>query len=135
MAVFDNLCFLSKEWYTQVGGGIYLSTTEREIFQWMDRQGLDRVLLCPDPRLSYLSATYTSVRPYYGHMFHTPDFERRKKQVDTWFSGDQGPRDMSQIDYVLVRKDQVPLWGRRPGWESLHENKEWILLQRVVEAP
>jgi hypothetical protein len=136
MAVSDNLGFLSVQWRkSQAGLGHYLGTTEREMFQWMDSRGLDKVLLCPDPRLSYLSATYTSVRPYYGHYFNTPDYQQRKKQVDTWISSDQEPRDMGQIDHMLLRKDQVPLWGRRPGWESLHENGEWILLQRVVEAP
>jgi hypothetical protein len=96
----------------------------------MDRQQLRGVLLCPDPRLSYLVATYTGVRPYFGHWANTPHYPDRRRLADDWFGhGKSGPW-LAQVDYVLLNTGVSP-----PGphsWAVLYQADGLVLWQRVL---
>jgi hypothetical protein len=66
---------------------------------------------------------------------NTPYFKQRKEQVDAWFFRRAEFIDMSQIDYILIKKHvMVPLVGPW-AWKSLYESGEWILWQRIAETP
>ena len=44
------------------------------------------VLVTPYPNTSYLAATYTPLRPYFGHPYNTPDYPGRVAQVESWLT-------------------------------------------------
>jgi hypothetical protein len=134
VTVSDNVIFVVEQWRRHDGVGWYLTKGERGMFSWMDQHGLDGVLLCPDLRVSYLSATFTSVRPYIGHDASTPLQESRLEDVELWLDGGYPP---SMIDYVLVPREDDPPPLHPAQWELLSGNEELLLYQRKtkVEEP
>lgn len=146
LGVSDDAVFVAEQGRRSSGVGVDLSPADREMFSWIDRQGLSGILLCTRVDLSYLSATYTSVRPYLGHVFNTPDWLRRNQDVGLWLTQARGGPWMAQVDYVLFWKgpplsgiaDWQPWLEARvdPGqWASLHENREWALFGRRTAPP
>jgi hypothetical protein len=112
--------------------GLRLPASDREMLRWLDAQRFDGVLLCEDPRLSYLSATYSPARPYCGHLNNTPDALTRLSQLARWRSGDDPGAWDPPPDAVLVRHaGGAPL---PPGadWTLRHENEDWALYARAA---
>jgi hypothetical protein len=145
VAVSDNAIFGAGQSRHEVG--FYLTPEDQEMFSWMERQGLDGVLLCPSIKESYLSATYTSMRPYVGHVYNTPRHRSRAQDVRLWFEQGQTGPWMGQVDYILIPNGPIPRaadkapWEQRLyarvnpyEWEPLHENREWILFRRKSAA-
>ncbi len=135
IALSDNTVFLVENWQSsEAAEPLHLSPHEREMLRWVDRQGLDGVLLCSHPDLSYLSGTYTSARPYLGHIYNTPRYLERRSQTAEWLAG----KDVvlfNPVDYVLVRRAELPSLRALPGWRCLHENEELVLLGRPRSMP
>lgn len=129
--VFDNACFIARECAASPQSGYHLSAEQKAMFAWMDRAKLSGVLLCPDPALSYLSATYTAVRPYYGHIVNTPDFSSRTTLVSGWYFGGLTNSWLDAIDYVLIDRRHPPRQYPEPGWTPLHESGDYVLLGRA----
>ncbi|QDU29526.1 hypothetical protein ETAA8_46390 [Anatilimnocola aggregata] len=134
LAVSDNLAFyadtlgLGKE---KSSLGLYLPPQARDMFAWMNSEQLQGVLLAPNEDLSYLSATYTAVRPYYGHRFNTPDLPRRWNELDAWnLKGKSGPW-LNTIDYLLIALKERPQGFRAEDWHLLRENNRYALYERV----
>jgi len=127
----DNATFLISELHSGEIDRVHLSPEDREMFAWMDRQGLRGVLLFSDTRLSYYASAYTGVRPYLGHLVNTPDMRIRWLSVSAWQRrGETGPW-MEVIDYVLIRKADPPVGFDRTGWIELHGNDDYVLLGRA----
>lgn len=129
VAVSDNVAFVGGMWRLgKIGYG--LSADEQGMFAEIRRRNLTGVLLCPDSELSFLSATYTRVRPYYGHLWNTPNYPSRVEQVKAW--AQQGIKGtwFDDIDYILLNKlgDSPPL--DTEVWEIAIENAEYVLLAR-----
>jgi hypothetical protein len=139
-AVSDNLAFIAKLWMQRDGlhlapderAQFYLTAEEAEAFQWMDRQGLDGILLCPDEKLSYLSATYTSVRPFFGHMYNTPHFRERRQQVTEWRTHGGEGSWFADIDYILLNRKSRYAALPGAGWEIAFENAQLVLYKRKL---
>lgn len=129
VGVSDNAVFVLAQWVPP-SYAVSLSPPEREMFTWMEREGLDGVLLCPYPTTSYLSATYTASRPYYGHLYNTPQFGERKAEVQRWFAGDPAFPARDPVDYVLLRRAHARRFYASPSWQWLHENEQWVLFGR-----
>lgn len=131
LVVFDNAAFVIREWRDGEGTNQHLDSEQREMFSWMDGKDLRGVLLCADPRLSYLSATYTSVQPYLGHLANTPYAVRRWREISGWQRrGETGPW-FGTVDYILVERRHPPLdssW--RKHWRQIHANAGYILLAK-----
>ena len=128
VVVSDNTAFISKLWVKREG--FYLTAGEAEAFRWMDQQGLNGVLLCPDENLSYLSATYTAVRPFFGHGRLTPHFAERFQQVKDWQKQGKGGPWFADIDYILLsRKDGCSALPG-DGWEIIFANSQLVLYKR-----
>ena len=129
--VADNAVFLVRELRDGELDRQHLTRPQREMLAWMEREKLDGVLLCADSRLSYLTATYTRVRPYFGHLANTPEVGVRWREVKAWHQkGDVGPW-FATIDYVLIERTNPPgafAWGE---WRELHRNADYILLGRA----
>jgi hypothetical protein len=131
LIVFDNAAFVVREWRFGEETNQHLDAEQREMFAWMDGAKLDGVLLCVDPRLSYLSATYTSVRPYLGHFANTPDAPRRWRAISAWHSrGEVGPW-FDTVDYVLFERRNPPAGFNWQRWRELHANRDYVLLGRA----
>jgi len=82
---------------------------------------------------SYLSASYTGLRPYIGHHLMTPDIEQRLQQVQDWTLGRGVHPWMSRIDYILVDKRLAMPLLERAGWRTIYENESLELLERRTE--
>lgn len=132
LLVFDNAAFIGREWQDNARSSHHLDGEQREMFGWMDRANLNGVMLCVDPRMSYLSATYTSVRPYIGHLANTPDIKRyRWGNVTAWHRrGEIGPW-FGKIDYLLIERRHPPANFDSSGWAELHSNPGYLLLGRI----
>jgi len=137
LAVSDNAAFLVRQgqnqWQNSPEAGFFLTPAERDMFTWIDSQGFDGVLLSPDAKLSYLSATYTAVRPYFGHWSETPQFRRRIGEVRAWLEEGEGGSWLAAMDYVLIARNQVRSFHRLAGWEIAHENEELLFLKRPAK--
>ena len=144
VAVFDNMAynFLLFERWNQVHHGCFLMPDSRAALEWMEDQQLDGVLLCPGEEIewyrahrmtSYLSASYTGLRPYIGHHLMTPDIEQRLQQVQDWTLGRGVHPWMSRIDYILVDKRLAMPLLERAGWRTIYENESLELLERRTE--
>ena len=128
---FDNLVFLSStcytfavhEWDVQT-----LRTSEREVLDWMDDEGLEGVLASSDKWVGYLSATYTSVNPFAGHKFNTPDYVARNERMLDWLSGKEDSDFEKYIDHVLIDQETTNFRDFGVGWKKCYENEEYCLL-------
>jgi hypothetical protein len=97
----------------------------------INRLRLHGVLLCRRSELSYLSATYAGVQPYYGHVFNTPDYAARKAHAAAWFRDGEAGEWFESIDLVLVSRTEVPESLETSGWRLVRENEELALFERI----
>ncbi len=129
MASLDNVAFLSLT-TQENSNNLPLSTEARDAFHWIEEHRIDGILLIPDDELSYMSATFTSARPYYGHKFNTPDYHARKDNVDAWKSEETLGPWWETVDAVLLPKNDSSLRLSEEDWESIYENAGFALYQR-----
>ncbi len=134
LCLADNTVFLGREMDNGELERLGLSENQREMFGWIDRAGLRGVLLCYDTRASYYSATYTGVRPYFGHLNNTPEINRRWREVAAWHRRGQVGAWFKTIDYVLIDRTNPPAAFDWSQWRELHRNSKYILLGRTVAS-
>jgi hypothetical protein len=134
VAVSDNAVFMAKQWQA-LDTAQHLGPAERGMFRWMEAEGLDGVLLSSDERLSYLSATYTSVRPYLGHVLYTQHFLFRSRQIKDWFEGRREVEWLDPIDYILVPGVHQDFLHKQPHWELWHQSDDLLLFRRRGLSP
>jgi hypothetical protein len=135
LASTDNLVFLATATFRARGQEACLTAGEWDTLADLRDCGRQGVLVSEDARIGYLAATYSPTRPYVGHVFNTPDIQRRQAEVEGWLeTGRVGPW-LEGVDLVVVRRATFD--GRRndlglgpPHWEILHENGEFVLLGR-----
>jgi len=135
LALSDNALFLVRQaraqWAGDAEGTYFLTRNEREVLDWIDSHRLEGVLLCPDGNLSFLSAVYTSARPYFGHWSNTPMHRQRVQQMLDWFDKGNIGAWFDQVDYLLLPRQYRPKTGRSEEWTEIHANDEWRLLARA----
>ncbi len=129
LVVSDNLTFI-KDRLLYPAEAFFLTREEKQMLTEINQLGLDGVLLSPEPKLSYLSATYTSVRPYLGHTALTPQYEERLGQVEMWRTKGIKGDWFDMIDYILIKKKDIPPFFNRSEWIVKLENDKLILLVR-----
>jgi hypothetical protein len=143
LSAFDNLSFnfllFGLDRNAVVNEGCFLRADARQALGWINAQGLDGVLLCPGDGMevyqphrmtSYLSASYTPLRPYIGHHLMTPHIQQRLRQVQDWVEGHGDHPWMGKIDYILAdKKIKLPLLDRRQ-WQVIYENESLELMAR-----
>ena len=130
---FDNTVFLSqtihsfaaRSWNVQT-----IRSTQRDVLDWMDRRRLQGVLASTDEIVGYLSATYTSVNPFVGHKFNTPDHDRRKARMERWLAGKQDVQLEQQIDFVIMKHSELDSANFGSAWATAYENEEFVLLAK-----
>jgi hypothetical protein len=130
LACADNGGVLAEGWHFRQYVGVKLTPPQREVLEWIDDRGLRGVLLASNANLCYLAATYTALRPWYGHPYNTPDLPARRGRVRRWKSGELRGEWSPPVDYALVpATGEVPPPDAGP-WCTLFENSELKLLGR-----
>jgi hypothetical protein len=132
VGVSDNLAYLLDKWRTPTPG-IYLTPTIRDMFAWVANHRLKGILLCRNPDLSYWSATYTALRPYYGHFYNTPHYQARLGETNAFFDGHGAGPWLGMVDYVLIGRnraqrtlEQLKKHDNRP-WRIVYQNDDYVL--------
>jgi hypothetical protein len=128
LACLDNALFLTAICLTP-GVGYYLSPDEREALRWVDAHHCRGVLLSPNPDLSYLAATYTGLRPYFGHVYNTPNYLARRERMQAWRERGEWDDIFAAIDFVLVEKNVTASLPRSTQWTCVYENESLVLWQ------
>ncbi len=129
--VADNAAFIVRDLDQGERDRIHLTGNQREMLAWIDRAKLDGVLLSSDTRLSYLSATYTGVRPYYGHLNNTPYIHWLWREVAAWHRRGEVGTWFHAMDYILIDRTDPPAAFDWSGWTELHRNQDYLLLGRT----
>lgn len=129
LALSDNTMFIIDR-LLYPADAFFITPEERQILTKINQLGLDGILLSPEPKLSYLSATYTSVRPYLGHTALTPEYEDRLGKVEMWRTQGIKGSWFDTIDYILIKKNDIPDVLDRSEWIVKLENSKLVLLVR-----
>ncbi len=132
LAASDNVMFIAEA----IGGRPhrdvrFIDRELRETYRFAEQEGIQGVVVSNDALASYLAATYTQMRPFFGHNINTPDGVERLAELDAFFgSGRQGPR--------IVAADLLLLKGRMQvgsPWLPLYEGERWKLYRRFPVEP
>lgn len=136
LAVLDNAIFIVQQWRGEPTGA-YLSPASREMYEWINGQGLSGVLLSSDPGALYLSATYTPMRPYFGHGYNTPEYADRVQRAYAWVSNlwsGSLSGDIPEVDYLILPRNQAMVMMGQHEWKLVHETHHLTLWERAVAA-
>ena len=131
--MLDNACWLAT--YCVLGGhGVRLEAADREVCATLERANVQGVLLYAVPRRlndNYLFATYTSVRPWIGHLYLTPWLDERIAAVQDWITTGRLPKLLADVDILVVASDTIyPIDDG--DWKTIFETKaRKVLLRRV----
>lgn len=134
-AVLDNAAWLVT-YCRNEGHDIRVAAADREVFAALERLDCRGVLLyaVPDRLIgNYLSATYTSVRPFVGHLHLTPDHDARLAAVQEWIASGRFAGLLDEVEIlVLDRRTSYPL--DEAAWEPLCETPHRTVLRRRARA-
>jgi len=133
LAVLDNVTWLATR--CLLGDhGVRLQAVDREVCEWLERAGVEDVLLYIVPgRLcdNQLFATYTSVRPWIGHGFLTPRLDQRIAALGEWIGTSHLPELLANVGILVIAADMIyPI--DEGEWKTVFENKDRRVLQRRV---
>ena len=141
LATFDNLCFIVASWTNEASVPHYLTAAERETFAWIEREKLQGVVLSTDQNLCYMAGVYTSLTPYWGHGYNTPQFMDKSKAIHDYFAFRKPAAWLERVDYLLVPKRVIRLpeneksnWRPDARWEKIYENPGCLLFRRAPAA-
>ena len=133
MIVLDNSVFLTVQTQQQHSGqaGYQLSDDAGTLLRWMDKNNVDGVTACNEPRLSYLLATYTTARPYLGHLANSPHYAARKEHLENLYArgGVAAQIDwFNDIEFAIVDQQQLDVFEQN-GWEAIFQSGELALVK------
>lgn len=135
-AALDNAAWLTTYCRTE-GHDVRVADADRQAFAALERLGCRGVLLYAVPdRLvgNYLSATYTSVRPFVGHLHLTPRYDDRLAAVQEWIASGRFAGLLDEVEIlVLDRHTAYPL--DHDAWETLCETPYRTVLRRRPVRP
>ncbi|MCA9051358.1 MAG: hypothetical protein KDA89_21620 [Planctomycetaceae bacterium] len=139
VAALDNLTFAvihGRRQFRQEDG-FHLSLEDRVLLQALCEERTignrphqtSAVVMSESETINYLLPAYTSLKPWLGHQFNTPDFPRRKEQWQKCFTQDGIVASEIPIDVriVLARKiSGAAAFAEDNLWEPLAlSNTEW----------
>lgn len=127
LACLDNAAFVvheAREWEQRDTSVI--DAELRAIYARIEQAGGGGVLLSNDALAGYLAATYTSARPYLGHIYNTPDAGRRAAEIGELFKTGRAGRWFGTIDWLVVRGR----FGADRAFEPLFTGARFSLYKR-----
>jgi hypothetical protein len=108
----DNITWLGCHIFpTPIRNFVELTPDQKAVLDWVDRNTAPPdMVVCEDPKVSYLVSTYTRVRSWYGHPFNTPDAQERASESANAFDLEKFQPAWSKMPvfYVANRKKWVP---------------------------
>ncbi|GAB5445052.1 MAG: hypothetical protein Fues2KO_54010 [Fuerstiella sp.] len=141
LAAVDNFGFAAVHVHEQwtAADGFHLDGDERVLLAEIDDVVPNAVVLSESDALNYLFPTYAHVRPWLGHRFNTPDYNRRLEQKQAVFADgtinlDRVPDD---VDVLVLRssRNAQPLIASN-AWNAIDcRNAGWRLWRRVIATP
>lgn len=141
LAAVDNFGFAAVHVHEQwtAADGFHLDGDERVLLAEIDDMVPNAVVLSESDTLNYLFPTYAHVRPWLGHRFNTPDYNRRLEQKQAVFADgtinlNRVPED---VDVLVLRssRDAQPLIASNAWNASDCRNAGWRLWRRVTANP
>lgn len=128
LAAADNLSFLAAAFAQKPEQDVRFVDRElRDIYRFLAEREIHGVMIADDPVAGYLAATYSEVRPFFGHYFNTPDRTARLAELEAFFgAGRQSPR-IAAADLLLIRGQLAP---GATEWLPLRPGQRWNLYQR-----
>ncbi|MGE0607791.1 MAG: hypothetical protein AB7O62_11925 [Pirellulales bacterium] len=130
VACSDNAAWIAmKSAYANTA--LYLQPDERDMLRAANQRRLRGLLVCSNSKVSYLAATYTSLDPYWGHVFNTPQRHEKTRLMPQFFefADKPGPADVEELKqswrYLLIPFPQQ--LRTSPKLEVIHRNDNWLL--------
>ena len=115
-----------------------MSAAERDLLKFADEQVLDGIVVASDERLSYLTATYTGLRPYVGHPNQTPDLYIRREHVEQFFTHRRYASVgwLNPIDFLIVSAAEREAWPAATlnAWSLIYRNEGYSLFSSDRET-
>jgi hypothetical protein len=116
---FDSAVFFGElVKHPEVPHALYTSRDTQEMFRQINASSRDGELLCLDLDICYLAAVQTRLRPFYGHMYLTPNMGERYQAARALFEKNRPGPWLESVDFILMRKghfSKMPApWQRGP---------------------
>jgi hypothetical protein len=100
------------------GPWFYLSDGEQAALEWLRDEGEPNAVVLCAPQMGLFVPAWAGQPVVYGHPFETVDAERRKAQVEAYWSGEMSPAEResflreNRVRYVLVgpREMEIGDW-------------------------
>jgi hypothetical protein len=121
LLLVDNVAFLAR---VTVHGeaDVVLSQEERRVLEFLDREYPGHVIVSDVPMLAYLSATFTSLRPYHGHWANTPWAARRAAEVERMLRDGTIPEPLCRDGFVVVARESSARFEEDPRFARRHSD-------------
>jgi len=137
LLLVDNAAWIGNGLHLARRGalGIYISAPARTLFADLRQAGIRGLALLPEP-IDYPAALYTRLTPYTGHWLLTPDWLRRARERNRFYSyGDTAVLTNPAISIVVVPPAyRVVQALRAPQWTTLVATADYLVLARRKDA-
>jgi hypothetical protein len=133
IAVSDNAGFIIHYWRLPELG-IVLKQSDWDALHWMRRHNLNGTFVSSDRQITYLASTYTSLRAYYSHWQHTPNYDSRVRLANQAMQTGTPRRVIREMDFILLPKHHAIQTLQKISkvdfrhWTVVYENEDWALL-------
>lgn len=109
---------------------LVLSPVERRVLDAADRQYRGYVMLSDVQLLEYLAATYTSLRPYYGHWANTPWANFRSTDHANFLRTGDTPHDLCDENVIVLTRETTGRFERDRRFVRVLEDQDLALFTR-----
>ena len=82
--------------------GIYLSEPHREVLTFLAEHDEQPIVVSENELLAYLSATYSSARPYVGHFANTPGIAEKRSSMGQFFEEGKIPPELNGMEFWVI---------------------------------
>jgi hypothetical protein len=106
---------------------VYLYRDEFAAFSWLEQHAASGSLVMASPDTGLLIPAYSAARVLYGHPFETVDADKKKSQVESFFSGEMSAEELAHllevegVDYVFYgpREREIGSLPALKGWKTI----------------
>jgi len=125
----DNILWLGQFPLAAAQGrqfsGFFVKPTQLDLYRWLARdENRGATLLALDPELGYLASVYTPLRSWIGHEYNTPDLDKRKEEIASFFNEGRiadawkGKTLIVAVDRTAPESQLPPQGGTRPVYQN-----------------
>jgi hypothetical protein len=136
VALVDNAGWLGSRGYLSMTGeaalGYYLPRGQQEVFKVLDDPRYDgHLVVASDAMTSYLTTVYTPLRTWASHWANTPNFDKRRREIEAFFRRGEEPRAWRTTPLILVSQRRLePIWRNnfiRAGFRPVFANRAYVV--------